>query len=182
MGWLSTGLVRNIPHWLKNYDLEWYPEPTHLRPLAYARNYFADLFMQSERSHFWLIDADTEPPQDALDQLLAVQQPVVAAVVHVMKLDLDGVTKPVRMLMRQNGSDYYEAVDRGAQPVDRAGFGCVLFERDVFNKISFPWFEEKSWGESRGTDFNVCEKLEEAGIPIYGQFDVVCGHRKEVVY
>ncbi len=142
-----------------------------------------DLFMKTERTHFWLIDADTEPPQSALEDLLEPAQPVVAAVVRVMKLDDDGITKPVQMLMRENGDGkYYEAIDTGVKVVDRAGFGCVLFERDVFNKIPFPWFEEKPWGESRGTDFNVCEKLERVGIPLYGQFDVVCGHRKEIVY
>lgn len=141
--------------------------------------------MKTERSHFWLIDADTEPPIDALERMLEIQQPVVCAVVHVMKRDLDGIQKPVRMLMKAgvgtNGVGFYESDGDGAESVDRAGFGCVLFERDVFNQIPFPWFEEKPWGESRGTDFNVCEKLEKAGIPIYGHYDVICGHRKETV-
>ena len=181
MGWITTGLARAIPYWLKNYDLEWWA-PEGLRPISYARNWVARKFMESERTHFWLIDADTVPPQDALDMMLEADMPVVAAIVHVMKEDMDGVTKPVQMLMRGNGAGYYEAQDYGVKLVDRAGFGCVLFQRQVFNRIPFPWFEEKPWGESRGTDFIFCEKLEKEDIPIYGQFDVVCGHRKEIVF
>lgn len=181
MGWLATGLVKNIPYWLKNYDLEWWPEPTNMRPLSYARNWFGRKFLESEREYFWIVDADTEPPRDALERMLDAEVAVIAAVVKTWKRDLDGITKPVQMLMRQNGDGYYEAQDYGVKLVDRAGFGCVLFHRSVFENIEFPWFEERPWGEVRGTDFILCEKLEEAGIPIYGHFDIVCAHRKETV-
>lgn len=181
MGWIATGLARRIPYWLKNFNSVWYT-PENLRPISYARNWIADVFMQTEYSHFWLIDADTTPPRSALQRMLDADVPVIGAGVNVMKLDSDGITKPVRMFMRQNGSGYYEAHGSGVEQVDRIGFGCVLFEREVFGMMDFPWFEERNWGEVRGTDFLMCERLEENAIPIFAHFDIQCGHRKEIVY
>ncbi len=181
MGWIDVGLARNIPYWLKNFNAAWFT-PEKLRPLSYARNWIAKQFMQTNYSHFWLLDADTSPPRSALQKLLDADVQVIGASYNVMKLDTDELMKPVRMLMRRRGNDFYEAEGSGIEPVDRMGFGSVLFKREVFEIIKFPWFEERPWGDSRGTDFNVCEKLEAAGIPMHGHFDILCGHRKEVVY
>ncbi len=140
--------------------------------------------MRTEYSHFWLLDSDTVPPRRTLRMLLDADVPAIGAGVNVMKRDLDGITKPVRMFMRRNGKvdDFYEAQGSGVEKVDRMGFGCVLFERAVFGMMDFPWFEERNWGKFRGTDFLMCERLEENGIPIHAHFDIQCGHRKEVVY
>jgi len=137
--------------------------------------------MESDADYFWLIDADISPPQHALGALLSAGQDVVAASVKVRKIDVDGNEKAVNMLMRGNNGKYYEAYGTGVEQIDRAGFGCVLFHRHVFEAIPFPWFELKPWGEFRGTDFILCEKMEHMGIALYGHFDVVCGNRAEVV-
>ena len=178
MGWICTPLVALAIRWIRDYGAVWWT-PERLRPISYAKNWCAKKFMESDCTHFWMLDADTIPPSDALDMLLDADCDIVAAVVRTMKLDLDGIVKPVAMLMRGHEGQYYEASGSGVQSVDRIGFGCVLFKRRVFEMIKFPWFEEKPWGEVRGTDFIFCEKLEELGVPIHGHFDVICQHRKE---
>ena len=68
----------------------------------------------------------------------------------------------------------------GGARIDAAGSGCILFKREVFEKIAFPWYEERPWGGVRGSDFILCEKMAVAQIPLHAHFGVVCVHRKEV--
>lgn len=178
MGWICTPLVHSTIRWIRDYGAVWWT-PERLRPISYAKNWCAKKFMESDCTHFWMVDADTIPPPDALNLLLEAECDIVAADVKTMKLDIDGIEKPVRMLMRGSNDKYYEAHGTGVERVDRIGFGCVLFRRRIFEMVEFPWFEERSWGEIRGTDFTFCKKLEELDIPIYGHFDVICKHRKE---
>lgn len=180
LGWICTELAQAMPYWLKNFSTTWWA-PVGLKPISYARNWCASKFMESDANHFWLIDADISPPKYALGALLSAEKDVVATAVKVMKIDDGGNKMPVNMLMRGNNGKYYEAHGNGLERIDRAGFGCILFHRRVFEIIPFPWFELKPWGEFRGTDFIFCEKLERAGIPLYARFDVACGNRAEVV-
>ena len=151
-----------------------------MRPISYARNWCVDDFLRSDSKWFWLIDADTCPPLDALDKMLAADKMVVAAGVRVEKEDVDGIRKKVPMLMRADEDGmFYSAQGAGVEKIDRAGFGCVLFKREVFEILELPWFEERPWGPIRGTDFILCEKLERAGIPLYAHFEIACLHRKE---
>ena len=138
------------------------------------------MFRETDCSHFWLIDADVTPPVHALVSMLRADVDVIAADVKVMKLDSDRVEKPARMLMTGRNGRYYEQSGYGVKRIDRAGFGCVMIRRSVFDAIPFPWFEERPWGAVRGTDFIFCEKMEQASIPLHGHFDVVCSNRVEV--
>jgi hypothetical protein len=98
-----------------------------------------------------------------------------------MKRDVDGLVKPVGMVVRKDeNGELKAALGDGVQRVDRCGSSCILIERWVFEKVEFPWYEDRAWGESRGQDFVFCEKLEEAEIPLFAHFGVVCSHRKEV--
>ncbi len=179
MGWLHAGLASRILVWTR--DLGAYVIcPEYLRPTSYARNWCAREFLKSDRSHLLFVDADTLPPFDAPKLLLDADKPVVAAVVHQMKLDDDGITKPVPMVARREERGFVPVYGKGIVEIDTCGFGCVLIEREVFSKIDFPWFEDHPWGEGRGQDFDFCRKAEKADVSLYAHLDVVCRHRKQV--
>jgi len=179
MGWLCTPLVQRVMIWLQRYSMEWFSEPSGLKPFGYMRNYWVERFLENGAEWLATVDADTIPPPDALDKMFAAGVDVVLAKVRTMKLDDDGIVKPVGTLVERRDGAFYEADGNGLRTIDRGGLACALIRRKVFEAISPPWFEEMSWGDSRDADFNFCEKLEKAGIPLYGHFDVVCRHRKE---
>jgi FkbM family methyltransferase len=74
-----------------------------------------------------------------------------------------------------NFSDY-------AVPIAMGHFGLTLFRREVFEKLSKPWFYEQpdpngSWGSYRvDADMGFWHKCQEAEIWVYLCLDVVVGH------
>lgn len=178
MGWIATELVVNLIHWLKNYDVMIWT-PVGLRPIPYARNVCVKEFLKSERDFLWFIDADTIPPENALSLLLSRPVKAITGVVKTVKFE-DGIAKDVGMILRKNHEGYKSVYGKGVEKIDAAGFGCMFIERKVFDVVPFPWFEDKPWGNIRGSDFLFCEKLVQKGIPLHAHFDVRCKHRKEV--
>lgn len=169
--WISTQLALTLPHWMKNYGVTVFA-PEMLKPIGYARNYCVKKFLETKATHFLFIDADVAPEPGVLEKLLTANVDVIAAKVNVMKVDVDGIAKPVPILCRRNASGEMKIhFGKGVERIDRAGTGCMLIKRSVFETIKCPWFESKDWGEVRGTDFNFCEKMEKAGIPLFGHFD-----------
>jgi hypothetical protein len=180
MGWMSTKLMLNIVYWLKTYGVYWY-SPIHLQPVSYARNYCARKFLESDYTHLWFVDNDTIPPPFAYDLLTRANVPVISGIAHVMKEDLDGVVKRVAMVARKDEKgEYKEARGQGIAPVDRCGSACVLIQRQVFERVEFPYYNEGSWGGVRGEDFNFIDKVRAAEIDVYAHHDVVCTHLKYV--
>jgi len=180
MGWIRTSLLFNLIVWVRDNGAFLYC-PEGLRPTAYARNHCVEAFLKSDYTHLWFIDSDTTPPIESLKLLLDADKNAISGVVPTMKRDIDGFDKPVGMVARAavNG-EYNPVVGKGIEKIDVCGSACFLIKREVFNKVSLPWFEDKSWGKSRGQDFNFCKKLEESGVDLFAHFDVICRHRKEV--
>jgi len=172
--WICTPLALTIPHWLKNFQSVVFA-PEMLKPISYARNFCVERFLESKADYFFLVDADVAPAPRTLETLLSAGEDVVAAKVHQLKLDDDGIVKPCPMFMRYDKDrNFRAAYGEGVGKIDRAGFACILFKRHVFEVIKRPWFDLRPWGASRGTDFIFCEKMEKAGIPLHAHFEVEC--------
>ena len=60
------------------------------------------------------------------------------------------------------------------------GMGCALIKTDVFRVLSYPWYDWVNYGdEHRGMlseDLYFCERCHHAGIPIYTDTRIGCGH------
>jgi hypothetical protein len=174
MGFLSVELVGLV----MNHRNCFLYTPLGLRPTSYARNDCAKRFMETDAKYLWFIDSDTTPPPEALKLLLDADKPAVSGVVNSI-IKVNGENKALGMVLKR-GEDgqYYPAIGtQGVHKIDASGFACILLKREVFEQVEFPWFEEKSWGESRGEDFIFCEKMAEKGIPLYAHFEVQCKHR-----
>jgi GT2 family glycosyltransferase len=173
MGWVATGLAENIPYWLKNYNLTLFA-PQKYRPVSYARNFCGKTFLESDHDVIWFVDDAVVPSKASLEMLLQADKLAISGVARVPKVDSDGITKAVGMVLRKTPEGYKEAVGRGVERIDAAGFGCMLLRREVFERIEFPWFSEIAWGNFRGEDFGFCEKMKAVGIQLWVHFSVDC--------
>lgn len=182
LNWICTSLAMQFVPWTRDYGAYLFL-PTGLRPPAYARNFCVKKLqkMPPEYTHIWFVDDDTTPKRpDALKLLLDADKDVISGVYRVMKMDTDGVKKPVNMVAVDAPDDeYYPVGGTGIGKITASGAGCLLIKREVFDKVPFPWFEDLPWGKTRGQDFVFCKKLAEAGIEMFAHFDVVCSHRVE---
>jgi GT2 family glycosyltransferase len=183
MGWLDTTLVVQLTKWTQRGCNLYMPQ--NVTPVAFARNLCVAAFLQSYESHLWFIDDDTVPCSDALDKLLLADQPAVSGIVPALKLTEDGALRPIATVFKHSTDipDAYRSVvpdNPGAvERIDACGAACWMIQREVFDKIPYPWFEDFRDGR-RGEDIIFSRKLEEAGIPLYAHYGVRCMHRKEV--
>ena len=65
------------------------------------------------------------------------------------------------------------AVQEHTIAVKGGGLACALIRTDVFRRIGKPWFV---FSEQRGEDYAFCKKCSDAGIAIYVDTRVGCGH------
>lgn len=98
-----------------------------------------------------------------------------AGIVGALYYQRGGECKPVAMNEVHGG--YYWMQDHEIQcklqEVSVTGGGCMLIKREVFDKISSPWFEPEL---GLGTDIQICKKAAEAGFKIYCDTSIVIGH------
>jgi len=74
-----------------------------------------------------------------------------------------------------------EDVPRNVFQVNMMGFGIVLAKTELFDKIESPYFQ---WIEDPGVaseDLYFCEKVRNAGIPMYAHGGVRIGHLKQIM-
>ena len=72
-------------------------------------------------------------------------------------------------------------LNQGIKKVDAIGTGCMLIDMNVFKIIEWPWFEyEYTTFQGKhdriSEDMVFCKKCMVAGIPIYADTDIKCGH------
>lgn len=136
-------------------------------------------------THIFFLDTDMviESPPDinlAIRQLLSLNVPIVSGLYRAKKAK---GAYPYAMWagpVQEAGTGTIGYVDipnwtGNWLPVGAIGFGCVLIKREVFEKISYPWFE---WHEppNPSEDFFMCEKIRKAGYEIKVFTDVRFSH------
>lgn len=139
----------------------------------------------------WLlmVDSDAELPPDALANLLEHDADVCTGwyvnrhAADGRRTCLAGLGKPWRWY---DAEDLRAKRESGAYTlrVNGGGLGCCLVRTSVFDALKFPWFVwedvrfDRATGEvsSRGEDVGFFVKLEQAGIPVYADTRVECGH------
>ena len=66
-------------------------------------------------------------------------------------------------------------ISGGLQEVDITGGGCMLIRREIFHKVSEPWFAPEF---KFGTDIQICNKAKEAGYTVWCDTSLKIGHLK----
>lgn len=145
-------------------------------PLADLRNGLVKSALAQGCSHILMMDTDQTYPIDTIERLLAHNKPIVGCLIHrryppfeplVMTGDIGNWTR------------INEWEDGELLKVDATGTGCLLFQSWIFEKIPFPWFEfrkNEELGGIIGEDIWFCHQAKQAGIPIYVDTTVKCGH------
>jgi hypothetical protein len=167
-----------------------YPEVLVVRIFHdFARNAYVEEFLKTDCDVMWFLDSDVSPNIRVLDLITK----------HYDKWQLAGAPYPV--FMQQKGWDgpqivftVYKKDGRGFYPtaipregtdfVDGVATGCIFIKKEVFTKVSKPYFEFKYNTESRemteGEDLGFCRKVSEQGYRFFIDYSMVCKHYKRV--
>lgn len=137
--------------------------------LPYLREHIVTHAREVEATHILFIDSDQTFPKDTIRRLLGHDQPVVAANIPTKTIPAN----PTARLKKEGnlgGEVLYSQGREGLQQVWRVGTGVMLVDMEVFDQIPRPYFPLR-WcpelGQYHGEDWSFCEKVEEAGIPIF---------------
>lgn len=102
--------------------------------------------MKAGITHILFIDSDMTFPPVTLSRLLSLRSPIVG---------IDACTRrpPYRRTARKREDGW------------DLGCGVLLIQMDVFEKVSFPWFDShyRPDGSREGEDFAFCRKAKAAG-------------------
>lgn len=123
-------------------------------------------------THILWLDDDMRFPQDAIYKLLLHHVPIVGANYPHRIEPLSPVA--IKQMYPPLGL-HTTPESRGLESVEVIGFGVCLMERQVFEKVPFPWFEQvydrtlKTWV---GEDSRFCIGAREAGYTVWVDHDI----------
>jgi len=140
-----------------------------------ARNLLVREAKRINAHYILFLDDDMILPTDLFIRLFDHQAPVVSALAFKRRPPYEPCIYHWEF-NKNNGilgvRPAYELVKKGLKKVDATGFGAILIDMEVFDKIKEPWFELRDYGE----DIDFCLKCYDAGIPIYCDTDLIVQH------
>lgn len=199
---LATMLIKMVKEF-KGGHLGFY-FPLKVSPVERARNEVVKFFM-TERvnkktglpvlpfTHLLFIDADTIPPADVLEKLLAHDKDIISGLTPILHYDRQKMTWGTmdncftHQDKDKDGQIRTHAVQRntGLHKIWRCGTSCLLIKKEVFEKLEKPYFkfefDEEILKPKRSEDLYFCDKAHEAGFEIWCDSSVICNHSKEVI-
>lgn len=149
--------------------------------LAAASNEMVRIAIASKVDYIFWTEMDMVLPSDAITTLLK----------HAIKYNLDGVSgvyflrgtsEPCLYLpMPHNWTENPYAHTRLSTfpknalfPIGCPGVGCALFKRETFEKLDYPYWEDKSGPKGHGTDIYFYTKMREKGLQMWADSSVIC--------
>lgn len=165
----------------ENCTISWEFERGH--EVYIERNALVRKAQKGGYSHILFVDSDVELPEDALLRLSSWEKPIVMGFVPFKntKTGKCSVYRPDSYFNKKNcvTMDELESLPNLLE-VKGGGFGCVLVDIGVFDKIETPWFlyTESKYGVRRGEDITFCYKAADAGISIFADTKVLCKHKR----
>lgn len=121
-----------------------------------------------------MVDSDVVLPENSLRDLLDPPVEIVSGLVRMKSLRRKGeytaVFKGAPLL--------YQELPEGRSRIDRCGGACLMIKTSILKDIPRPWFEyhEESGGRAISEDIWFCMQAAKAGIPIWADKRVACGH------
>jgi len=161
-----------------------YLKPTGGGPIDAVRNDLVLKAMACDCTHIWMTDTDQVYPQDTLMRLLEHDVDIIAAKVHKRYPPYDPI------LFRGTIDNFDSVPDEewskdGGQTVevDATGFGSVLINMEVFEKIERPWFnfDLYNFDSPVGEDIGFYLKAREAGFRVFVDCSIKIGHLVRMV-
>lgn len=163
--------------WLQNQPAP-YILMVNVSPVAVARNQIVDIFLeQTTHSHLLMVDADTVPPPDALQKLIALDTDVATGVTPITKgnqlsWNVYKETQAVESVVSYEDTVPFKVVGCGAS--------CILISRETLEHIEKPWFRSIEFknGNRCSEDLYFCEQVRKLGATIMCDPSVQCTHYK----
>jgi hypothetical protein len=187
MGNIRTDLMLRVISWSRGMKMILFP-PQNYSPVSVARNLCVSAFLNGGYDYLFFVDADTVPPPDAIEKLLATGKDIITGVTCNFKLCEDGLLRPAPMVFRfANGKDKEDGLEyvlkpEGIEKVDAFGMSCCLIHKSVFDNLEEPWFKEEFVPDKGkkpiGEDIKFCYELRDKGQDLWCDFSVHCDHWK----
>lgn len=148
--------------------------------IARARNFMAQWALEEGVSHLLMVDSDIVVPEKAVASLLS--RDVDVCLGFYVRSTSETETNMVRFGARSNGDCHTASELASMSPelvrVRRGGLGCALVKTSVFRVFKRPWFvyHDHADGSGLSEDYDFCRKCQGAGIGVYVDAEVACGH------
>jgi hypothetical protein len=178
--------------------------------LATPRNRLVEQFLLHGKAEWlWIVDSDMTFAPDTLERLLEYADPDKAPIVGGLCFGFDeqGEVQPTLFGLLEHPDHpgdldhlqvirYQEWTPDAMYQVAGTGAACLLVHKSALERIrdferpsgqrgfddAYPWFQEtKHDGKPVGEDVTFCWRAIQAGMPIYVNTAVQCGHVKERV-
>jgi len=156
-----------------------YLKPNGGGPIDAVRNDLVQKALMCDCTHIWMTDTDQVYPQNVLMRLLSHDVDIVAAKVHKRY-------PPYDPILLRGTLDHFDVVpdeewskdDGKLVEVDATGFGSVLINMEVFEKIGRPWFNFDLYNskEPVGEDIGFYTKAKAAGYRVFVDCSIKIGH------
>ena len=162
---------------------------------ATARNKIAKKALDSGTDYVLMVDNDVVLPRTALQNLISHTMDVCLG--YYAHRDTDNIYRGRTCLCKLHDewgvvyfnypleSEYtakelHDMAGAGKHVVriHGGGMGCALIKAEVFRKLKYPWYDWVNYddGGMLSEDLFFCEGCRKAGIPIYADTRVNCGH------
>lgn len=151
--------------------------------VAYARNLMALEALKQECDYLFMVDSDVVVPSNALEMLVGLGLDVCAG---WYPRGIDPSRTNVARKVQWGWGDCYSVDEmeglakNGVDLIDvkGCGMGCTLVRTQVFERLPHPWFKFEDYpsGNCLGEDYWFCQQARNAGINVYVNPMVRCGH------
>lgn len=155
--------------------------------VARARNFMARWALEEKVDYLLMVDSDMVLPRDAISCLM--RDDVDVALGFAVRGTSDaGDTAIVKSWSHDNSDtfstdDFRKLREDGTDVVEvrRGGMACALVKTRVFGRVKKPWFyyQENGDGSALSEDFWFCRQCQNAGVKVFVDARVGCGHIKE---
>jgi hypothetical protein len=145
--------------------------------MTMSRNIIRNMLLEGAYTHLLFLDQDVVLPPYGLEHLLSHRVPIVSGVyckaheneIYAMVILQESALPEFQI----NVTPLSRLGNRGVRPVDAAGFGCLLVERDVSERIPFRY---ERFGNS-DADRVFSADARRLGYSILCDTNVHCEHR-----
>lgn len=154
---------------------------------ATARNRIAEQAVSEQADYVLMVDNDIVLPSDALVHLLEDPQDVCLGI--YANREADNLYNGNMCIYKPGEYDYvtkYTAAEiralrefgRDRILVHGGGMGCALIRTSLFQRLQKPAFDWVNYenGTMLSEDLYFCEQCSNAGVPVYADTRVTCGH------
>lgn len=185
-------LLERLFEWSQKHIIQIYIN--EVIPIDLSRNQIVENAKKEHCDYLFFVDSDIIIKEGQLDRLLSHNKDVTTGVYYKRIFPYEPLP---RKKVTENLYIYIEPEDKEDNienrtttkttesneiiEIDGTGMGCFLVKMDIFDKISYPWFEFKyfnkngKWGQN-SEDLVFCQKLQDIGIKIYCDPFVKCPH------